>query len=1651
MLLESLEGRAMMAADVGSDPEWISNANTYIPDAEYKVSSYGYLTAPDSREKLTVALDYLKVNAADFGVQASDFQHFRVTNNYVSQGNGLTHIYLQQTYNALPVDGAVAGVTLTSSGQIVAAASAFVDLDHPAFPGPITHAFEANDALQIFSTASGYSNEGIVKSIDVNSDLRHRPTRMMVGATNPVEVRAEMHYVPKEAGGVELAWRVSHIETSDGDHVYDVSVSLDTDSSTFSRLIRVADWVDNLSYTVYPFPAENPAESPQVTLPDQADPDASPYGWHDLNGIPGPDTQNTTGNNVYAQEDINADNAGGTQPTGGATLDFNYPAVLTGAPATYRNAAIVNLFYATNVMHDVFFHYGFDEASGNFQQTNYTGAGLGGDAVRADAQDGSGVDNANFATYPDGDNRSRMQMYLWSNNTRDSAFDNGVIAHEYGHGITNRLTGGPANVTALDALQSMAMGEGWSDFIALWMTQKPGDAAETPQPLSYWVIGNPATGPGIPRSPFSTDMSINPRILSDFNGGGLNNEEHFAGEIWTSVLWDMNWKMIEKYGYSTDLYRGTAGNNLAMQLVIDALKLQPANPSFLEARDAIIAADLVNNGGANYEDLWAVFARRGFGYSASAGVDSDSDTVVAAFDLPPPLPEVTGFVYNDANLNGNRDVGELPIPGIVVYVDANNNSALDGNELSTTSATDGFYSLTAAPGTTSVTVRQSIDPALYQQTEPRNNAGYTINVSGGGVFSGYDFGNKPQPGEIVGRKWNDLDGDGVQEAGEPGMAGVYIYVDYNNNGKIGILEPAGVTDNNGYFRIINVTPGTWNVREVMAPGSTATFPVGDPLNGIAAGVHYGVVVRSSEVTSLIDFGNVTAIDWGDAPNSYGTLAASNGARHSILAGFGLGPAGLVVEHDPDGQPSAGADADALDDGVRPITAFTPGEVARIAVRATTGGRAAGFLQGWIDFNHNGTFEASEKVVSDYRLVGSTGETEISFVVPASAQIGPTYARFRYGYEVGAQSSPVGAASVGEVEDYLFDFRPEDPVAVVDGPFTVKQDTVGATNPQNQFDILANDVGSTADNGAAPEFGGFVTTAGDVPAGVPAQTENGTIVFNPATGLAEYTPNPGHIGGDYFVYYVVDSFGTRSNELRVDIIVAATDPFPLDDTYRVGVGSAFPVGTGPSPNRLDVLTNDIATPNTIFIASVVNLDGTPVSPSEIRISADSQTLEYQAPPSPFQGTRQFLYTISDNDPLTVDRSAVLTVQVSSATPSPTAFDAELSLEICDEQGNPIVGAGQLNVNQRFTVRAYSRDLRGAAVPDHGVLAAYMDVLFDDTKARLLRDDELPDGDGAIIFVAPYSIDFNGSNNRPGVINDVGAASNSAVEFGQGRVHVFTLRMVATGAGPLQFKADPAEAGTMGDRTAVAVFDANPSDGETNPDVVPDTRVFLVPSQTITIGTGAGGEGEYTNVENRLDVNGDRHVSPIDALIVINELNANGPRDLTQLWSPAAGPRPTSYVDVNLDGYTTALDALNIINWLNTNPGQLSSLEGEGEGEGENSGFSVLSAEHVDQSASDGDLVICPPMVSPLAESQPEAEGEGSDSSPSVVPSAAAVKTGSSNLSRSSDDDSVVPVYGNLNSAVIDLLFAEEEEEVVTGSNSSGEGEASEATDDFFGRL
>lgn len=207
---------------------------------------------------------------------------------------------------------------------------------------------------------------------------------------------------------------------------------------------------------------------------------------------------------------------------------------------------------------------------------------------------------------------------------RDSDFDNGVIAHEYGHGVSNRLAG--MGVQAPLCLQGdQQAGEGWSDWWALALTQLSGTEEPGGRGIGTYVSYQPVTGPGIRPFRYSTDMSINPQTYGDLTTGALS-VPHGVGTVWATTTWDMYWALVRGVpelslparGFEPDVYQADSGkgNTIALQLVMDGLKLGGCNPSMLESRDAILLADQQNNAGANQCHIWWAFARRGMGVNA---------------------------------------------------------------------------------------------------------------------------------------------------------------------------------------------------------------------------------------------------------------------------------------------------------------------------------------------------------------------------------------------------------------------------------------------------------------------------------------------------------------------------------------------------------------------------------------------------------------------------------------------------------------------------------------------------------------------------------------------------------------------------------------------------------------------------------------------------------------------------------------------------------------------------------------------------------------------------------------------------------------------------------------------------------------------------
>ncbi len=590
--------------------------------------------------------------------------HVVISEN-VSRTSGVHNIYLRQAINGLEVYGTESSIHFDRTGKVLIEHNRFLT-DAPATLKNSSQGISAKQAIVSVARQMGYtiSNLQEIKNVGgINKAAVFNKANI-----SSVDIPVKLMYYYKEGVGTQLIWELSIAEKTSSDWWnFRVDASsgeiIDKDNWTISCNI-LGDHEDHLhssnsisspfigpmrepiksnsteisnitaapaaSYRVFAMPIENPNYGTRTLVTNPENLTASPFGWHDIDGIEGAEFTYTRGNNAEAYDDDNdTDSPNGKHAySPGGNLIFDFPLNLNYSYNDQsENAAVTNLFYWTNIIHDVAYQYGFDEASGNFQENNYGRGGLGNDPVNAEAQDGSGTCNANFATGPDG-SRPRMQMYVCNN--RDGDFDNVVIVHEYGHGISVRLTGGAANAGCL--WNDEQMGEGWSDYYALMLTMLPGDSGSDSRGIGTWLFDEGAGGAGIRNYPYSTNFAINPHTYDDIKTGW---SPHDVGEVWATMLWEMTWEIMLTEPFNADIYNGTGGNNVALSLVTEGLKLQPCSPGFVDGRDAILAADQALYGGAHVCAIWEAFARRGLGYSASQGSSSSVNDGTEAFDLPP--------------------------------------------------------------------------------------------------------------------------------------------------------------------------------------------------------------------------------------------------------------------------------------------------------------------------------------------------------------------------------------------------------------------------------------------------------------------------------------------------------------------------------------------------------------------------------------------------------------------------------------------------------------------------------------------------------------------------------------------------------------------------------------------------------------------------------------------------------------------------------------------------------------------------------------------------------------------------------------------------------------------------------------------------------
>ncbi|MDY6911374.1 MAG: S8 family serine peptidase, partial [Chloroflexota bacterium] len=390
-------------------------------------------------------------------------------------------------------------------------------------------------------------------------------------------------------------------------------------------------------------------------------------------------------------------------------------------------------------------------------------------------------------------------------------------------------------------------------------------------------------------------------------------------------------------------------------------------------------------------------------------VSGEDDATVTITDTP-----------SSVEVTKTADPTELPEPGglVTFTVRVDNTSTVDSVTID--SLSDSIYGDLNGYGDCSVP--QTIPAGGFYECSfsaaVSGNAGYvetnvitaSVTDDDGNPVRGEDDATViiteiPQTGTIIVKKQTDpAGGTGFYFQASAPMGNFYL----DDDGSMTFTNlPAGdyeVSENELYW------PSGWVFDSVVCEGGDFT-----PFDcGVVVHLDLGETITCT-------FNNTQEqpdLDYGDAPDSYGTLMASNGARHQIVAGRSLGP---IIDAEPDGQPSPMADGDNLnppgalndEDGVTLPPTLMVGETAIVIV---DGGPSGGMLDAWIDFNGNGGFDhPAEHLWGGMSQSLNPGSNTLTFAVPGTTVQGSTYARFRLSNN--GDLLPTGFAPDGEVEDY----------------------------------------------------------------------------------------------------------------------------------------------------------------------------------------------------------------------------------------------------------------------------------------------------------------------------------------------------------------------------------------------------------------------------------------------------------------------------------------------------------------------------------------------------------------------------------------------------------------------------------------------------------
>jgi hypothetical protein len=643
----------------------------------------GFLTSPNFNRVGTMRT-FLSTYASAFGLSQGQVGDLVQVSNYANPADNMAWVEFEQRINGLPVfRGRIRG-GFTKKGELAQTTGQLA----PSLDATLLAVSPILTAAQAVSRAATSVGWDVFPSFIVPKTSNG--SRITFSAWGPLagDSKAWLIYFPLKPGVARLAWAT---EIWGNPEAYLILVDAEDGTVLFRKNLTNYQ-SQTATYSIYKNDSPAPL-SPTNALPSAGTQapsisrttetligNESPNTFNNL-GWMTDGTNKTEGNNVVAGPDRDGTQGVDAPVTGNPNRVFSFeynPQTEQPLTSNYQNGEATDVFYWTNIYHDRLYLLGFTEAAFNFQNDNFERGGVAGDRIIAEIQDSSGTNNANFSTPPDGE-PGRMQMYIFTGPTPDrtSGLDHDVLLHELTHGLSNRLH---ANATGLASTMSESMGEGWSDFYARALLSTADEDPDGIYTTGAWITYQLSSGYidnyyyGIRRFPYAVMSNLgangkphNPLTFADIDAAQIDTtngayprnpiignwafEVHNAGEVWAMALFEVRARFIKRLGFAV-------GNQRILQYVTDAMKLDPVDPTFLQGRDAIIAA--ANAGGgtaADIADIWAGFAVRGMGYSAQV-LNASTGSVVEAFDAPGIMAAGKSIV-SESIPNGRLDPGEL--------------------------------------------------------------------------------------------------------------------------------------------------------------------------------------------------------------------------------------------------------------------------------------------------------------------------------------------------------------------------------------------------------------------------------------------------------------------------------------------------------------------------------------------------------------------------------------------------------------------------------------------------------------------------------------------------------------------------------------------------------------------------------------------------------------------------------------------------------------------------------------------------------------------------------------------------------------------------------------------------------------------------------